>query len=857
MLRVLARGVAGVRTASATASARRMGGPAATRSVHARPTFGATAAACSGPAAARPAGPNPSRTDHRTHTCGELRRADCGETVRLSGWVQNTRKLGGILFLALRDQYGITQLRVGGDSTGGGDDGGENGAKDGVKDGAKDGEDFFDGLRPETIISVQGVVVARPDDAVNANMTGGTGEIEVEIAGATSLTVLNSVDFSNMALQPQQLLFRTSGSGGANTSKSKKGAGKNKKNRKKSKNKNRNNATDDVNSVAGEELRLRYRHLDLRRAEMQRNLRLRSNVTLSARTHLSSLGFTEVETPILFKSTPEGAREFLVPTRRRSEFYALPQSPQQHKQLLMCGGVDRYFQVARCFRDEGGRADRQPEFTQLDMEMSFVGAEDIMSTVESTVAVMMDAAHVSMEEFHANAGGIPGACAPFPRGNSIRGGLPRMRFADAMTRFGSDKPDVRYGLEIRDVTSTLLSTRGAGVDASRRSNNHDAASGDRDVALPAGFQRAISAGSSVRAVRVPRLGGELSRKEIAALGERVANFIGGDVSSEQVIVAALKPPPEESITKGDEDDERGSIRPPLRWVSSSPSMRFLGEHHSRLLALELDAREGDLVALVGDPVSTEQRDEKPPPSFWRGCEALGKFRAECAELLADLGDDHQESGESGFDYDFKDKWSMMWVVDFPLFEEESDASYVQSALKDGGGKSGKNMQHNRPLASSHHPFTAPHPEDARLVLDFDVSTEVGVESLLKVRGQHYDLVCNGVELGGGSIRIHDKHMQTRIFSDVLGLSTPMQESFKHLTDALGHGCPPHGGALFVFSFFRFRFRFFFFFRVLCFLGSFLSSYASFLHGVLFLSLVFFHAFPPFNGSRFEQELLLV
>ncbi len=721
------------------------------------------------------------QTDHRTHTCGELRRAHCGETVRLSGWIQNTRKLGGVHFLALRDQYGITQLRVGG---------GDN--DDSVKeDDVALTEYFFSGLRPETIVTVQGVVAARPDGAVNASMKGGTGDIEVELEDASSLKVLNSVDFSNMSLQPQQLLFRTSGSDSAHTTKSKKGVGKNKNKRKKSKNK----TSDDADSAAGEELRLRYRHLDLRRAEMQRNLRLRSNVTLSARTHLSSLGFTEIETPILFKSTPEGAREFLVPTRRRSEFYALPQSPQQHKQLLMCGGVDRYFQVARCFRDEGGRADRQPEFTQLDLEMSFVGVEDIMSTVESTVAAMLDAAHTSMEEFHANAGEAGSARTPFPRGNSIRKGLPRMRFVDAMTRFGSDKPDVRYGLEIQDVTSTLLSAGGPGIDDSHSSSCNNADSSDHSVSLPAGFQRAISAGVSVRAVRIPRLGLELSRKEVTALGDRVTEFIGGDVSPEQVIVAALKPPTDESIGQG--GDEDSSHQPSLRWVSSSPSMRFLGEHHARALVEELEAGEGDLVALVGDPVSAERQNNKPPPAFWRGCEALGKFRTECAELLADLGED-RKCRKDDFDYAFKDEWSMMWVVDFPLFEEESDASYVQSMMNEDGGKF--DMQRKRPLASSHHPFTSPHPEDAQLVLDFDASTEIGVESLLKVRGQHYDLVCNGVELGGGSIRIHDKHMQTRIFSEVLGLSAPMQESFKHLTDALGHGCPPHGGKYFFLSF---------------------------------------------------------
>ena len=700
-------------------------------------------------------------TDHRTHTCGELRLSHCGETVRLSGWIQNTRKLGGILFLAIRDQYGITQLRVGGgsdDNIGRTHNGDTNNIADqnyGDNDNAKYGADFFfaGGLRPETIVSVKGIVTARPDDAVNDKMRGGTGEIEVEIADPSDMIVLNEVDFSNMALQPQQLLFRTNDTNKNLSTRKKKG--KNKK-------RNNSNSKADSDSVAGEELRLQYRHLDLRRVEMQRNLRLRSNVTLAARTHLASLGFTEVETPVLFKSTPEGAREFLVPTRRHSEFYALPQSPQQHKQLLMCGGVDRYFQVARCFRDEGGRADRQPEFTQLDLEMSFVGAEDVMATVESTVAAMIESAHETMKSMDF------GSPILIPDGDLIRSGLPRMRFVDAMTRFGSDKPDTRFGLEICNVTSLL-------------SNSENTE--DRKFSLPAGFQRSIAGGREVRAIRVPNLGSKLSRKEVTSLAENIMNYLGSEIASEQVIVAALK----------------DSGQDELKWVSSSASMRFLGSNHIESLSNGLEVREGDLVALVGDPVPLPGAEysptsSKPPASSWRGCEALGKFRSECAELLVQLGpDQNKQANSEDFDYDFREKWAMMWVTDFPLFEEESDASYVQAALnQQKSSTEGSNFK-ERPLASSHHPFTAPHPDDEAIVLNYDASTEIGIESLLKVRGQHYDLVCNGVELGGGSIRIHNKNMQTRIFSEVLGLSRPMQESFKHLTEALGHGCPPHGG----------------------------------------------------------------
>jgi aspartyl-tRNA synthetase len=659
-------------------------------------------------------------THHRSHTCGELRLNHVGDTVQLSGWLQNTRKLGGVLFLALRDQYGVTQVKV---------DTNNNNINE---------DDVLDSIKPETVITIGGKVLARPTDAINTSLVGGTGEIEVELTSTNDLNILNSVDFSNVKLVPQQLLYNT----------------------------NTNDRDTDSTKMASEELRLQYRHIDLRRKELQKNLKLRAEITLSARNHLSNqLDFTEIETPVLFKSTPEGAREFLVPTRRAGEFYALPQSPQQHKQLLMCGGIDRYYQVARCFRDESGRSDRQPEFTQLDIEMAFVDQEDIMKMVESTLSSMFHTVRQSKNQ--------PNQPLPLPNDDVLihNGGLPRMTFCHAMNNYGSDKPDIRYGLQMTCLTKKILN------------NGEELYNGEN---LPAGMLRSLEANRSIRVLKVPYLGEVLSKREIKLLHDDMINMLKNSIAStstslpeERLIIAALK--------KNDDDGSNA------KWVSSSPACRFLSDACKKeILSLHSKIRNnadtatnaaaaaaaddddddwnvGDLVVLLGDDdVGSE----------WTSCETMGWMRSKCAELIMSRTKPNKSRKNSEFNYDYQNECSMMWVIDFPLFEID---------------------EYNN-ITATHHPFTAPQLADEDIVRNYGtgIGSDHGTEEerrakLLSVKGQHYDIVCNGVELGGGSIRIHDSSLQTHVFKNVLKLSSIMENSFQHLTDALGHGCPPHGG----------------------------------------------------------------
>lgn len=418
-----------------------------------------------------------------------------------------------------------------------------------------------------------------------------------------------------------------------------------------------------------EETRLRHRHLDLRRPVMQRRLRLRAQVAAAVREHLGARrGFVEVETPTLFRTTPEGAREFLVPTRRAGHFYALPQSPQQYKQVLMASGVDRYYQLARCYRDEGARGDRQPEFTQVDIEAAYVTRDDMMREVEGLVAAVLDP-----RTYDDGAGPAlplpPAAPAALPR-------PPRVPFAEAVARYGSDKPDARGGMEIREGA---FCAPGLSTALSRRRLDEEAAAAPPGVGLAR-----VGAGGALRAPR------------------RLLDALGGGAAS---------------------------------------------------LAARLGAAEGDLLAVAA-------------PGSGAGPEALGALRLRLAELRRKAG--LVVGGDDGCLH-------LMWVTDFPLFERDPDRGDA--------------------LSSTHHPFTAPLEEDEALLrdaLDDLGPAPRGVPAdhpVFAVRAQHYDLVANGVELGGGSVRIHSEATQRAVIR-ALGAD---EASFEHLFEVLRHGCPPHAG----------------------------------------------------------------
>ncbi len=421
------------------------------------------------------------------------------------------------------------------------------------------------------------------------------------------------------------------------------------------------------NSDVKEELRLQYRYLDLRRPDMQRRMLLRSQVAKIVRDYYEENGFIEIETPILVKSTPEGARDYLVPSRVRNGcFYALPQSPQQYKQLLMLSGMDRYFQIAKCFRDEDLRADRQPEFTQIDLEMSFVDEDDVMTVNEGLLKrVFKEVKGIDLE-------------TPFLR----------MPYAEAMDRFGSDKPDTRFGLEITDI-SKVVEGCGFGV-----------------------FTGALEAGGSVRAINAKGLGDQISRKNIDALGEFVKTY----------------------KAKG------------LAWIKvnpdgvQSPIAKFFEKDRLNAILKATDAKENDVIFIVADKNSVVYA-------------SLGALRLEIAKRY-NLIDNS--------------KYNFLWVTDFPLLEyDEEEKRYV----------------------AMHHPFTAPKDEDLELL-----DTDPG-----KVRAKAYDIILNGVELGGGSMRIYNSDLQQKMF-EVIGLpAEEIEARFGFLIDAFKYGAPPHGGMAYGFD----------------------------------------------------------
>lgn len=530
----------------------------------------------------------------RTHRCGELHKEHVGQTVVLNGWVQRRRDHGMVIFIDLRDRTGITQVVFN--------------AERNLKV-----HQTAHSLRSESVVSVVGQVMARPDESKNPNLS--TGEIEMFV---------DEVKILNEAKTPPFLI------------------------------------EDDAEVT--EAIRLKYRFLDLRRPRMQRLLQLRHDIMQTARGFLNTEGFLEVETPILTKSTPEGARDYLVPSRvNPGQFFALPQSPQLFKQVLMVSGVDRYYQIARCFRDEDLRNDRQPEFTQIDLELSFVDREQIMSLMERMIVTIFN-----------KAGGVQ---LPSPFG--------RMSYAEAVGRYGSDKPDLRFEMPLYDVTAF-------------------GAASQFKV-----FKDAATKGGIVKALIV-KGGATLSRTRIDALGETAKSFGAKGLAWLKITAEGQL----ESVI--------------AKFLDSTAFATALPE-----------AKPNDLVLFGADKASVVH-------------DVLGRIRLLLGEEL-NLID--------------KTAWRPLWVIDFPMLDYDQD---------------------QKRYVAMHHPFTAPL-EDDLSVLESDP---------LKVRAKAYDMVLNGSEIGGGSIRIHRRDVQSKVF-DLLGIGKEEAAvKFGFLLDALEYGAPPHGGIAF-------------------------------------------------------------
>ncbi|GAB4448790.1 MAG: aspartate--tRNA ligase [Anaerolineae bacterium] len=535
----------------------------------------------------------------RTHTCNDLRPEHTGQEVTLAGWVHRRRDHGGLVFIDLRDRYGLTQI---------------------VFDPNINAEMHAAAqtLRSEYVIQVTGSVRHRPEGQENPRLD--TGAIELE---GHSLKILNQAKTPPFDI-------------------------------------NKDTPVDEA-------LRLRYRYLDLRRERMQQNIVLRHQVVRFIRNFLGDEGFVEIETPILFKTTPEGARDYLVPSRvHAGKFYALPQSPQQLKQLLMVAGYDRYFQIARCFRDEDQRGDRQPEFTQLDMELSFVDRDDVMDIIERLMIGIVEN----------NIAGKQFLQRPFPR----------LSYAEAMARFGRDNPDIRFGLELKEI-SDIVANSSFKV-----------------------FSEVLSRGGIIKGINATGLG-DYSRKQLDELADYVKDF--GAKGLAWLIVG-------------------GSADAPT--VERSSFAKFLSEEEVAAILSRLEGRPGDLLLFVADSYAVTN-------------ESLGRLRMELGDRLG-LRDDNL--------------LAFCWVIDFPflMWNEEE-----------------------KRWDPSHHLFTAPMDEDIPLL-----DTDPGA-----ARGKQYDLVLNGNEIAGGSIRIHQRDLQEKVFG-LIGLE--MEEArhrFGHMLEAFEYGTPPHGG----------------------------------------------------------------
>jgi aspartyl-tRNA synthetase len=526
----------------------------------------------------------------RTNTCGELRISDVNKTVTLAGWVQRSRKMGGMTFVDLRDRYGITQVVFNNEIN-------------------AELTEAANHLGREYVVQIKGTVSERS----NKNPNLETGDIEII---ASELTVLNTSEVPPFTIE---------------------------------------DATD-----GGDDIRMRYRYLDLRRAAVRKNLELRHRMTMEVRRYLDSKGFLEIETPMLVGSTPEGARDFVVPSRMNpGQFYALPQSPQTLKQLLMVSGMDRYFQIVKCFRDEDLRADRQPEFTQIDCEMSFIEQNDIIELFEGM------AKHLFKEI----------------RGIEIKGDFPRMTWADAMKYYGSDKPDTRFDMRFVELMDVL---QGHGFSV---------------------FDNAKYIGGICA-----KGAATYTRKQLDALTEYVKR---PQVGAKGMVYARI--------------EADGNVK--------SSVDKFYTQDVLQEMRKAMGAEAGDLILILS------------------GDDAM-RTRKQLCELRLEMG---RQLGLRD-----KDKFSCLWVVDFPMFEWSDE---------------------EQRLMAMHHPFTHPKDEDIALL---DTAPET-------VRADAYDMVINGVEVGGGSIRIHDSELQAKMF-EILGFTPEKaQEQFGFLMNAFKFGAPPHGG----------------------------------------------------------------
>lgn len=535
-------------------------------------------------------------TTVRSHTCGELKDKNISEKVTLSGWVNRRRDHGGLIFIDLRDRYGVVQVVF--DPT--------------IEEKA---HSQAESLRSEWVITVSGIVRHRGEGMENPNMP--TGKIEIAVESITINAKCPALPFSIA------------------------------------------DKTIDVS----EELKLTYRYLDLRRENLQAIMKKRSKAANTVRNYLANLKFIETETPILSKSTPEGARDYIVPSRvHPHSFFALPQSPQTYKQLLMISGMDRYFQIAKCFRDEDLRADRQPEFTQIDIEMSFITEEDIIKLSEGLIkTIWKECNDVELK-------------APFKR----------YTHEECIKNYGTDRPDMRFGMKFI---------------------NMDEIAAKSDFSI---FKNALEQGHIIRAINV-EAGAKLSRREIDEFTAFTKKFgLGG--------LAWMK-------------FNEGKL--------TSNIVKFFSEDVQKEIIEKTGIKEGDLLlfAAAAEPIVHQSLDH---------------LRRHIAEKLDMIN---------------KDEWNFLWVTDFPLFETEKET---------------------RRLTSVHHPFTSPNKED----LDKLESNPLGARALA------YDLVLNGFELGGGSIRIHESNLQKKIFSLLELSESEVEEKFGFLTKALSYGSPPHGGIAF-------------------------------------------------------------